>query len=157
MRIFRHHPVRLARALVVASVVLAAGCGGGGSSNSTIPGGGNTNNVCDFNAQSIALARPTAGFGQNGNTIEIVSSTSSDDLHANPTAYDLNLRDNFNNLIITGPLSLVADPSGPHPYSNDFYYQGTLQSPLLSGRTYNVFLNAPNSNCTPGFVGSFST
>ncbi len=156
MRIFRHHPVRLARALVVASIVVTAGCGGG-SGSSTIPGGGNTNNVCDFNAQSIALARPAPGFGMNGNNIEIVSSTDQDDLHQNPAAYDLNLRDQFNNLIITSALSLFPDPQGPHPYTNDFYYQGALQSPLQSGRTYNVYLNAPNSNCQAGFVGSFST
>jgi hypothetical protein len=156
VRTFRHHPVRLARALVVASIVVAAGCGGG-SGGSAIPGAGNNNNICDFNAQSITIARPTPGFGQNGNTIEIVSSSGSDDLHSNPSAYDLNLRDNFNNVIITGPLSLVPDPNGPHPYTSDFYYQGTLQSPLQGGLTYNVFLNAPNSNCTPGFVGSFST
>ena len=155
MRTLRPHSVRLARALVVASVVALAACGGGG--NSTVPNGGNNNGLCDFNAQSISLARPTPGFGQNGNTIEIVSSTSSDDLHGNPTAYDLNLRDNFNNVIITGPLSLVPDPSGPHPYTNDFYYQGTLQSSLQAGVTYSVYLNVPNSGCQPGFVGSFST
>jgi hypothetical protein len=157
VRTFLPRPVRLARALVVASIVVAAGCGGGSSGNSTIPNGGNNNGLCDFNAQSISLARPTPGFGQNGNTIEIVSSTSSDDLHGNPTAYDLNLRDNFNNVIITGPLSLVADPSGPHPYTNDFYYQGTLQTALQGGVTYSVYLNVPSSGCTPGFVGSFST
>lgn len=156
MRTFRPRPVRLARALVVASVVALAACSGSNGS-STIPNGGNNNTICDFNAQSISLARPTLGFPQNGNTIEIVSSTSSDDLHANPTAYDLNLRDNFNNVIITGPLSLVADTNGPHPYTNDFYYQGTLQGSLQAGRTYNVFLNIPTSGCTPGFVGSFST
>jgi hypothetical protein len=156
VRIFRHHPVRLARALVAVSLFAAAGCGGGGSSSSTLPNPG-SNAICDSNAQSITLARPTAGFGQNGNTIEIVSSTDQDQLHGNPSAFDLNLRDNFNNVIITGPLSLVADSGGPHPYSNDFYYVGTLQTPLQGGLTYNVFLNAPSTNCTPGFVGSFST
>ncbi|HEY0381581.1 MAG TPA: hypothetical protein VGC72_05230 [Candidatus Elarobacter sp.] len=155
MRIFRHHPVRLARALVAVSLFAAAGCAGG-SSGSTLPDPG-SNAICDSNAQSITLARPTAGFPQNGNTIEIVSSTDQDQLHGNPGAFDLNLRDNFGNVIITGALSLTPDTGGPHPYTNDFYYVGTLQTPIQGGRTYNVFLNAPSTNCTPGFVGSFST
>jgi hypothetical protein len=155
VRIFRPHPVRLARALVAASVFVAAGCGGGGSS-STLPDPG-SNAICDSNAGSITVARPSAGFGQNGNAIEIVSSSSTDQLHGNPSAFDLNLRDNFGNVLITDPLSLVADNSGPHPYSTDFYYAANLQGTLLAGRTYNVFLNAPSTNCTPGFVGSFST
>ena len=146
--------MRLARALVVTSLFALAACGGGSSS---IPNGGNNNGLCDYNAQSITLARPTPGFSANGNTIEIVSSTSSDDLHGNPSSYDLNLRDNFNNQIITGPLTPVPDNLGPHPYTNDFYYQGTLQSPLQGGVTYSVYLNIPNSGCTAGFVGSFST
>jgi hypothetical protein len=156
VRIFRHHPVRLARALVVASIVVAAAGCGGGSSNSTLPNPG-SNAICDANAGSIAVARPSPGFGQNGNTIEIVSSSGSDDLHSFPNQFDLNLRDNFNNIIITGALTPVPDNTGPHPYTTDFYYQGTLQSPLQAGLTYSVFLNAPNTNCTPGFIGSFST
>lgn len=157
MRIFRHHPVRLARALVVAFIVVAAaGCGGGGSGNSTLPNPGGTN-ICDPNAGSIALARPSAGFGQNGNSIEIVSSTDQDQLHQFPNQFDLNLRDNFGNLLITGPLTLVPDNNGPHPFTNDFYYSATLQGSLQGGVTYSVYLNAPNTNCTPGFIGSFST
>jgi hypothetical protein len=153
VRIFRQHPVRLARALVVASVMIAAtGCGGGGSS-STLPNPG-SNALCDSNAQSISLAR-TPGAGSN--TIEIVSSTDQDQLHGFPNQFDLNLRDNFNNVIITGALSLVADSSGPHPYTNDFFYSATLQNPVQGGVTYSVYLNAPSTNCTPGFVGSFST
>jgi hypothetical protein len=154
VRIFRPHPVRLARALIAVSILAAAaGCGGG--SGNSLPGSGN-GQLCDSNAGSITVARPTPGFGQNGNTIEIVSSSSTDDLHGNPGAFDLNLQSNFGNTI-TGSLSLVPDPSGPHPYTSDFYYQGTLQTPLQAGVTYSVFLNVPSSNCSPGFVGSFST
>lgn len=156
MRIFRPHPVRLARALIATSLVIAAGCGGGGSSSSTLPNPGSSA-ICDSNAASIALARPTPGFGQNGNTIEIVSSTDQDQLHGAPGAFDLNLRDNFGNVLITGPLGLLPDNQGPHPYTNDFYYAGTLQGSLQPGLTYSVFLNAPSTNCTPGFIGSFST
>jgi len=156
VRIFRLHSVRLARALVIASVIGAAGCGGGGSSSSTLPNPGSSA-ICDANAGSIAVARPSPGFGTNGNTIEIVSSSSTDQLHQFPNQFDLNLRDNFGNVTVTGPLSLVADASGPHPYSSDFYYAGTLANSLQPGLTYSVFLNAPNTNCTPGFIGSFST
>ena len=149
MRIFRHHPVRLARALVVASIVVAAaGCGGG--SNSTLPNSGN-GQLCDSNAGSITVARPTNGFPANGNTIEIVSSSSTDDLHGNPGAFDLFLNNSSN---VTSTLSPVPDNTGPHPYTTDFYYQANLNG-IPSG-TYNVFLNAPNSSCQPGFVGTVS-
>jgi hypothetical protein len=157
VRIFSHHPVRLARALIAVSIVVAAaGCGGGGSSNSTLPNPG-SNALCDSNAGSITLARPTPGFGQNGNAIEIVASTNNDQLNQFPNQFDLNLRDNFGNVIVTGPLTPVNDNGGYHPYTNDFYYAGTLQNSLQPGLTYTVFLNAPNTNCTPGVVGSFST
>ena len=149
MRIFRPHPVRLARALIAVSIIaVAAGCGGG--SNSTLPNSGN-GQLCDSNAGSISIARPTAGFPSNGNTLEIVSSSSTDDLHGNPGAFDLLL----NNSIATSTLSIFPDPNGPHPYTTDFYYQANLPAGLPSG-TYNVFLNAPNSACTPGFVGTLS-
>lgn len=93
----------------------------------------------------------------NGNAVEIVSSTSSDELHGSPTSFDLILQDNFGGQLTTGPLSLVNDNGGPHPYTNDFYYAGTLQGNLLGGRTYNVYLNAFNTPCQPGFVGQIFT
>ncbi len=156
MRLSSPHPVRVARALVLASAFIAAAGCAGGSGSSTLPNPGG-NGLCDSNAGSITLARPTSGFGQNGNSIEIVSSTDQDQLHQFPNQFDLNLRDNFGNVTVTGPLTLVADSQGPHPFTNDFYYAGTLQNSLQPGLTYTVFLNAPNTNCTPGNVGSFST
>ena len=153
MRIFRHHPVRLARALVVASIVAAAGCAGG--SNSSLPNSGN-GQLCDSNAGSITVARPTPGFPSNGNSIEIVSSSQTDDLHGNPSAFDLNVRDLSGQLVaVSSPLSILADNNGPHPYTTDFYYQGNLSVGLGSG-TYNIYLNVPTSNCTAGFVGQIS-
>lgn len=150
MRTFRPHPVRLARALIVASVVVAAaGCGGG--SSSALPNSGN-GQLCDSNAGSISIARPSPGFAANGNTIEIVSSSSTDDLHGNPGAFDLLLN---NSSIATSTLTILPDNQGPHPYTNDFFYQANLPNGLPSG-TYSVYLNAPNSNCTPGFVGTIS-
>jgi hypothetical protein len=146
-------PSRHVRALFAVALIALAACSGG---SSTLPNPGSTG-ICDPDAGSISLARPSVGFSQNGNSIEIVSSSSTDQLHGNPGQFDLILRDNFNNEIDTGFLTLVPDPNGPHPYSSDFYYQGTLQGNLSFGRSYNVFLNAPSTACSPGFVGSFST
>jgi hypothetical protein len=155
VRTFSHRPARAARALFAASLLAAAaGCAGGSSSN--VPNPGSTQ-ICDPDAGSISIARPSPGFPQNGNSIEIVSSSGSDQLHSNPTAFDLILNDNFGQQIVTGLLNLVPDTNGPHPYSSDFFYQGSLGTGLSAGRTYNVFLNAPNSNCTPGFVGQIFT
>jgi hypothetical protein len=154
VRISRSRPARLVCALVAASLVaLATGCSGG-SGSSTLP---NTNGICDQNAGSISLARPTPGFPQNGNDIEIVASTNTDQLNQFTGQFDLVLQDNFGNQLVTGFLHAVPDPSGPHPYTNDFYYAGTLQGSLVGGRTYNVYLNAPNSSCQPGFVGQIFT
>ncbi len=154
------HPVRLARALCVVSVLALAACGGGGSTGTNgIPNPG-SNALCDFNSQGLQLARP--GPGQTGvssgtNTIEIVDNGNGDQLFSSYQQFDLILRDNFGNTLVTGPLNLVSDPNGPHPYASDFYYSGTLQGGLVSGDFYTVYLNAPNTNCTPGQVGSFST
>ena len=154
MRIFSHHPARLARALFAASFVVAAGCAGGSGSSLPNPG---SNGVCDPNAAGIQLARPTNGFPQNGNAIEIVANGNADQLFQFTNQFDLNLIDQFRGEIDTGFLSLVPDQPGPHPYAMDFFYAGTLNSGLQSGRTYSVYLNAPNTNCTPGFVGSIFT
>jgi hypothetical protein len=147
-------PARLVRALLALSLVVAAGCGGSGGGSSINP---NSTGICDPDAGSITVARPTPGFPANGNSIEIVSSSGSDQLHGNPGAFDLIVVDNFNQQIVTGLLSLVPDTGGPHPYSTDFYYQGNLNGTLLSGRTYGVYLNAPATQCTPGFVGQIVT
>jgi hypothetical protein len=148
-------PTRFARALLFASLIAAAGCGGGGSS-SNIPNGGSFA-ICDSNSAGLALARPTPGFSANGNQIEIVDNGNGDQLAQFTSQYDLNLVDNFGNEVDTGFLTAVPDPSGPHPYGSDFFYAGTLNSGLQSGRTYTVYLNAPNTNCSRGVVGSFST
>jgi hypothetical protein len=154
VRILSHHPARLARVLFAASLVVAAGCGGGGSS-SGLPNPG-SNQICDPDAGAISIARPTFGFPMNGTNVEIVDSSGSDQLHTFTSQFDLNLVDQFGE-IDTGFLTLVSDSGGPHPYSTDFYYAGTLNGGLPSGRTFNVYLNAPNTNCTRGFIGTLST
>jgi len=154
-------PVRLARALCVVSVLALAACGGSGSTGTNgIPNPG-SNQICDANSQGLQLARP--GPGQGGvssgtNTIEIVDNGNSDQLFQSYQQFDLDVIDQQSGqVIVTGPLNLVSDPSGPHPYQSDYYYSGTLQGSLIPGRFYNVYLNAPNTQCTQGLVGSFST
>lgn len=156
MRTAISRPARLVRALVALSLVVAAGCAGG-SGSSTLPNPNNTG-ICDPDGQQISIARPTPGFPANGNSIEIVSSSGSDQLHGNPGAFDLVVTDNFNNQFASGFLNAVPDTGGPHPYGNDFYYQANLNgNSLVPGRTYNVYLNAPSTQCTPGFVGQIFT
>ena len=154
------HPVRLARALCVVSVLALAACGGGGSTGTSgIPNPG-SNAICDSNSQGLQLDNPRPGQGgvsSGTNTIEIVSNGNSDQLYQSYQQFDLILRDNFGNQIVTGPLSLSAPDNSNKPYSSDFYYTGTLQGGLTPGDFYTVYLNAPNTNCTPGVVGSFST
>ena len=93
----------------------------------------------------------------NGNNIEIVDSVNTDQLNQFPNQFDLNLVDQFGSEIDTGFLAAVPDGGGPHPYTNDFFYQGLLPTNLNAGRTYNVYLNAPNTNCSRGFVGQIFT
>jgi len=149
-------PARLARALLALSLVVAAGCSGSGGGSSINP---NSTGICDPDAGSITVARPTPGFPANGNSIEIVSSTQNDQLHGNPGLFDLIVVDQTNGAqFSTGFLSLVPDNPGPHPYTNDFFYQANLNgNTLLGGRTYNVYLNAPSTSCTPGLVGQIFT
>lgn len=156
MRNFSFALPRAIRALVAVSLVIAAGCGGGsGSSNLPNPG---SNQICDPDAGSITVARPSPGFPQNGNTVEIVSSTNNDQLNRSTGSFDLNLIDRSTGQEIdTGFLTPVPDQGGPHPYTNDFFYAGTLSQNLLAGRTYDVYLNAPNTNCTRGLVGQVFT
>lgn len=156
MRTVMVRPARLVRALLALSFVVAAGCGGG-SGSAVLP---NNYGICDSNAGSIAVARPTSGYPSNGNSVEIVSSSQSDFLYGNPTAFDLLLTSNFSGdpQVTTSPLSLVPDTGGPHPYTTDFFYQGNISNgSLLPGRTYNVYLNAYGTGCTPGLVGQIFT
>jgi hypothetical protein len=154
VRHFSVVPTRALRALLAVSLIAAAGCSGS-SGSSTLP---NNFGVCDSDAQSITVARPTPGYPITNNSIEIVSSSQTDQLHGNPTAFDLIVIDQVTQQqFATGLLSLQPDTGGPHPYSTDFFYQGSLNgNTLISGRVYNVYLNAPSTQCTPGFVGQIS-
>ena len=154
-------PVRLARALCVVSVLGLAACGGGGSTGTAgIPNPG-SNQICDPNSQGLQLDNPrpfSSGVGTNTNTIEIVSNGNSDQLYQSYQQFDLIVQGNRGDQLVTGPLSLSPPDNGNKPFASDFYYTGTLQNGSLQfGETYTVYLNAPNTACTAGQVGQFST
>lgn len=130
---------------------LAAGvtaCGGGSSSSGTSP-------VPNYgfcgNDTSYALARPQSGGTITaGQTIEIVASGNTNQIYQSYQNFDLILvpANNSGNAV-TGSLATASDPSGYKPFSSDFYYSGTLQTGLIPGQQYNVYVNSYTSNCTP--------
>jgi len=153
-------PARLVRALLALSFVAAAGCGGGSTGTNPIPNPG-SNQICDANSQGEALANPNpgqTGVSAGTTTIKIVSYGNSDQLYSSYQQFDLILAGSRGDQIVTGPLSLTTRQAGDNqPFPSDFYYSGTLQGSLQFGETYTVYLNAPQTNCTPGAVGTFST
>jgi hypothetical protein len=142
-------------------VLALAACGGGGSSGTAgIPNPG-SNQICDPNSQGLQLDNPrpfASGVSTGMNTIEIVSNGNADQLYQSFAQFDLILQGSRGDQLVTGPLSLSPPDNSNKPFASDFYYTGTLQNGSLQfGETYTVFLNAPNTNCTPGQVGQFST
>jgi hypothetical protein len=162
VRIFRPHPVRLARALIAASVIIAAGCGGGGSSGSNpVPFNGGS---CDPGT-SISLAFPNntngnfpTGVPTNIGRVEIVASDNNNIIANSFTQFDTFLvpQNGFGGNIQGGFLTTTADPNGPHPYTRDFYYNSSIPG-LQPGVTYTVYINVPSNNCQPIPFGQFST
>ncbi len=107
----------------------------------------------------VQLARPFPGqAGVNGNigSVEIVANGNNNVLYSTYTQWNLVLTDSLGDRVLSGPLNLVADPNGPHPFASDFFYSGSIQL-LPAGITWNVQLNQGNSNCTPFPLNSFST
>lgn len=161
MRIFRHHPVRLARALIAASVFIAAGCGGSGSGTSALPFNGGS---CDPGT-SISLAFPNntngnfaTGVPTNIGRVEIVASGQSNTIGNSFTQFDTILvpSNGFGSNVQGGFLTLTSDQNGPHPYTSDFYYNSSIPT-LQAGVTYTVYINVPTNSCQPIPFGQFST
>jgi len=141
--------------LVLAATLALTACGGGSTGSSLPP---NTIGACDPGT-SVHLARPSQGqFGVPTNTpsIEIVASGNNNTLGASFQNFDLLLQSSNSGTITSSPLTATSDPSGPHPFTSDFFYQGNI-SGLQFGQNYTVFLNAFTSNCNPVAIGGFST
>jgi hypothetical protein len=150
--------VRLARALVVASVVALAACGGGGtSSGTTLPP--QSNGFCDPGTQvSISNPQPNStGVSPSIGRIEIVANGNNNTLYQSYTNFDVLLRDQFGTIITGSQLSLAPPDKSYQPFSSDFYYNSNV-SGLQFGTTYQAFLNIYSSPCQqPAYLGSFST
>ncbi len=161
MRIFRPHPVRLARALVCTSLFALAACGGGGSSGSNpVPFNGGS---CDPGT-SISLSFPNntngnfpSGVPTNIGRIEIVANGNNNTIFNSFTQFDTVLVPNngFGN-VQGGFLTLTSDNGGPHPYTSDFYYNSSIPT-LQPGVGYTVYINVPSNNCQPIPFGQFAT
>ena len=107
--------------------------------------------------QKIANPTPNqTGVSTSIGRITLVAFGNNNNLYNTYTQWIITLTDNTGAPWTGGPLSLVSDPSGPHPYPSDFYYASNF--PMLNaGRTYQAFLSQPSGTCTPVSVGSFST
>ncbi len=142
---------------IVAALALGACSGGGSSGSSPVP---NTQ-FCGNDTQ-YALARPLSGntIPTGNTTIEIVASGTNNQISQSYRNFDLLFVPANNNVGngSTGPLSTTSDSGGYHPFSMDFYYNGTLAAnSLVSGTLYNVYVNAFTSNCTPvGPIGQLT-
>jgi len=148
------------RALVAGSALLAmTACGGGGGSTGTnpVPNYGQCGNDTSYQ-----LARPQSGsnIGTGNQTFEIVASGNNNQIYQSYQNFQLVLVPQNSNSggITTGPFSLANDKGGYAPFQSDFYYSTQLQGNLQFGQTYNVYLNAFTSNCTPiGPIGQLYT
>lgn len=164
-------------AAVCATLAMLTACGGaaGGYGSIFNPGnpsygGGYGSTQCDPGTQ-VQLANPMP-YQTNVNTsigqITIVADGNANPLGDGPQYWQLNVSDGGGpgqgDSFYTNALQPVPDPSGPHPYGSDYYYQGTFSYQLLPGQNWTVTLinTAGGGNygqgCTSGpIVGNFST
>ncbi len=140
----------------IALALLLGACSGGG-------GGGNSNPPVGFNGNcepgtAVSLANPTpnsSGVPTNIGSITIVASGNNNTLYSSYKSWGLVLVDNVGNTIYSNStLNLTSDPTGPHPYASDYYYQAGIPG-LQPGDQYNVMLST--SSCNGVSIGFFST
>lgn len=146
------------RPFTVAAVVLClSACGGSGGGN--LFGGVPTTTYCQTGtAEQVASPTPNQ-ITSNVNQIIIVASGNTDAIYSNPQSWSVFVTaTNGGYSIQGGALNLVPDPTGPHPYTSDFYYASNLQQTLPSGLTWNVYLTQNNGiGCNAIPLQSFST
>ncbi len=151
-------PVGKLAVLGVIIVGISACSGGAGSGTAPVP----NRQFCGNDTQ-YALARPQSGttLPSGVSTIEIVANGNGNQIAQSYQNFNLLFvpANTGGQTIASGPLSLASDPNGYHPFTSDYYYNGTVGSPgLFPGTVYNVFVNAFTSNCSPvGPIGQFGT
>ena len=114
--------------------------------------------TCDPGTQ-VQLANPqpnASGVSQGIGTIEIVTNGNNNALAGSYAQWYVVIADDKGNKINGGPLNLVSDRNGPHPYSSDYYYSSAVTA-LPTGRRWNAGLVKSNGKCSPDFIGNFST
>lgn len=114
---------------------------------------------CDIGTQA-QLASPlpsSTGVSTSLGTITIVANGNANTLYSTFAQWHLVLQNNFGSTINAGPLSLTTYANGPKPYASDYYYSSTIGQTLTAGTYWSVGLAQTGSNCTPYFLGNFST
>lgn len=146
----------LASTLVLA-LAACSGSGAGGLGN--IFGPINSGSLeCNTGTQ-VELASPQPGATVSGNIgqVIIVANGSNNNLYDTYGQWNLTLADQYGDVIQGGPLSLVSDPGGPHPFPSDYYY-GSNIGQLPAGETWNVSLTQQNGTyCSAVPLQSFNT
>jgi hypothetical protein len=135
--------------MVTAAIGLAA-CGGSTFGPSTF--------VCNTGTvqQLASPLQNQTGVSPSIGQITIVAFSNNNTLYNTYSGWAVQLVDNTGTVWNGQALRLVADPSGPHPYTSDFYYASTIPQ-LAPGRIYGTRLLQVGTACQPLGVGSFST
>jgi len=139
------------------TTILIAALAFAGCSSSSTPSG--QYQIPCNTGTSQTLANPTAqssGAPTNVGAITIVAFGNNNILYTSYNQWIVTMVDNTGMAWTGGPLRLVSDPSGPHPYPSDFYYASNIPM-LTAGRTYQVSISEPSSACVPQGIGAFST
>ncbi len=135
---------------VIVCVLFLAACGG----SSIGPGA----SMCNTGTVQ-QLANPVqnqSGVSATIGQITIVAFSNNNLLYNTYAQWVIQLVDNTGTVWNGQSLQLVADPSGPHPYTSDFYYSSNIPQ-LVAGRTYGVRLSQSGNACRAQNLGSFST